>query len=287
MVQKYPSNASNVSSMVTNFPVSVVSGTPAVSSINSVAANVTANAQHVSGCHCKKSACLKKYCECFQASVQCHDKCRCVDCKNVSQSSRVTSFSTSNLIERSPYHMMNLRDKVAPEDSYHINSSEYISSRGSIAYDYVISNDSNNILKGHIDNTKTYYLQNNLTVNLNPVQTSILPSPGTSSVATSSHFSSPDVGSLLCSLPERLLSSHTSFASNISMNHHGTFENYSRVNTNNEREFGETSSCSNTPSSAERRYPSPSSTFLSSDRQNSLGAVEAVSLAREAFREKM
>ncbi|KAG8375458.1 hypothetical protein BUALT_Bualt10G0102000 [Buddleja alternifolia] len=55
-----------------------------------------ASARHKRGCNCKKSMCLKKYCECYQlfllelflfllgkANVGCSDGCRCEGCKNV------------------------------------------------------------------------------------------------------------------------------------------------------------------------------------------------------------
>lgn len=37
---------------------------------------------HRSGCKCKKSSCVKKYCECFQMGAKCSSVCRCEDCHN-------------------------------------------------------------------------------------------------------------------------------------------------------------------------------------------------------------
>ena len=31
---------------------------------------------HKTGCRCRKSRCVKKYCECFDARVQCNSQCR-------------------------------------------------------------------------------------------------------------------------------------------------------------------------------------------------------------------
>ena len=37
---------------------------------------------HQEGCNCRRTNCLKKYCECYQQSIYCCGNCKCVDCKN-------------------------------------------------------------------------------------------------------------------------------------------------------------------------------------------------------------
>lgn len=36
-------------------------------------------------CHCNKSFCMKKYCECYQNGRSCNSNCKCKECKNLSK----------------------------------------------------------------------------------------------------------------------------------------------------------------------------------------------------------
>ena len=50
---------------------------------------------HANGCTCKKSQCLKKYCECFEAYAHCGDNCKCVSCENFLGSAKLESMNNS------------------------------------------------------------------------------------------------------------------------------------------------------------------------------------------------
>ena len=53
---------------------------------------VNSNRGHATGCHCKNSLCLKKYCECFQAGAYCASNCKCLSCQNFSGSASLDAI---------------------------------------------------------------------------------------------------------------------------------------------------------------------------------------------------
>ena len=54
------------------------------------------NATHNAGCNCKKSRCIKKYCECFEGSVLCSTSCKCVNCMNDGKSYSISKDNDKN-----------------------------------------------------------------------------------------------------------------------------------------------------------------------------------------------
>jgi len=54
-------------------------------------------------CTCKKSRCLKMYCDCFAAKVFCSGNCTCLDCYNAASSVVVRDHAIANILKRKPF----------------------------------------------------------------------------------------------------------------------------------------------------------------------------------------
>ncbi len=55
------------------------------------------NAHRATRCNCRKSGCLKKYCDCFSSGRACGLGCKCDGCKNcVEKKEDCVSYSSSS-----------------------------------------------------------------------------------------------------------------------------------------------------------------------------------------------
>ncbi|XP_065218315.1 protein lin-54 homolog [Planococcus citri] len=72
--------------------------------------------RHTKGCHCKRSGCLKNYCECYEAQIPCSENCKCIGCKNVDDMLFATSFTNSFEKSDSQVEFQNLtKNKLTAE----------------------------------------------------------------------------------------------------------------------------------------------------------------------------
>jgi hypothetical protein len=91
-------------------------------------------------CNCKKSNCLKNYCECFQFGLKCTYSCGCVDCKN------------RNLFEKKLFFVENNCDNTKKScQNTNVNSTDIKNS---------INNQNNNIIKLQEEETNINNINN-------------------------------------------------------------------------------------------------------------------------------
>lgn len=69
-------------------------------------------------CNCKKSKCLKLYCECFAKGLICGVDCNCKDCHNVEDLKDLREIVIKETLEKNPFAFKSKYKKIEKEDSF-------------------------------------------------------------------------------------------------------------------------------------------------------------------------
>ncbi|XP_052902319.1 protein lin-54 homolog isoform X2 [Anopheles moucheti] len=90
--------------------------------IGSIGAADDGTRLHTKGCNCKRSGCLKNYCECYEGKIPCSSNCKCVGCRNTENFDMVYEYyssndaSTKSVEEGSNSNILIIPDKVESEE---------------------------------------------------------------------------------------------------------------------------------------------------------------------------
>lgn len=63
-------------------------------------------------CNCKKTRCLKLYCECFLADRFCDQECGCVSCANCPETQHLRVQAQQSIIEKNPLAFQSFESKL-------------------------------------------------------------------------------------------------------------------------------------------------------------------------------
>lgn len=91
---------------------------------NAFNSKVTPTTAHVAGCHCSKTNCLKKYCECFLNLATCGLNCKCQSCKNY-PNSQVFTYSLYMVMHLYLQAYVNICEKCYHETFLSLNIVPY------------------------------------------------------------------------------------------------------------------------------------------------------------------